>query len=193
MRPTHLLTALIALSLVAACGDQKPTDSGGAPTSGKSASELLDDATSAAAKEEWKAALVALDAALADSKATAEEKAQAWSDKITASARGNGDDAGKAAVQQMAASTAVLTAEQYASLGIGLAESDHPKVALDLLEVAKKKFGTDAVVMKKLKRVAKFCEQKFMEAGDSGALDQLKALGYLGAEGEDEEETGAQQ
>lgn len=195
MRSSHLLASLLALSL-AACGNDPAGGSGGsnpAPTAGKSASQLLDDATAAAGKEDWKAALVALDAVLADPKATADEQALAWSDKITAASRGNGDDAGIAAVKQMASSTAALTDGQFASLGIALAEADHPKVALELLDVAKKKFGTDAAVMKKLKRVAKFCEQKFMEAGDTGALDQLKALGYLGAEGEDEEEAGGDQ
>ena len=155
MRSSHLLASLLALSL-AACGNDPAGGSGGsnpAPTAGKSASQLLDDATAAAGKEDWKAALVALDAALADPKATADEQAQAWADKITAATHATGDDAGIAAVKQMAASTAALTDGQYASLGIALAEADHPKVALELLDVAKKKFGSDPLVRKKLTKV----------------------------------------
>lgn len=185
MRSSHLLASLLALSL-AACGNDPAGGSNPAPTAGKSASQLLDDATAAAGKEDWKAALVALDAVLADPKATADEKALAWGDKITAAARGTGDDAGKAAVQQMAASGGSLSAEQFASLGIALAEADHPKVALDLLGLATAKFGSDAAVKKKLEKVARYCQKKFEESGDSAALDDLRKLGYLGAEGEDE-------
>jgi hypothetical protein len=109
-------------------------------------------------------------------------------DKVTATTHASGDDAGKAAVAAMVASGATPTAEQFAATGIALASADHPKVALDLLDVATKRYGDDPATKKKLKKVAGFCQRKFEESGDSAALDQLKALGYLGAEGEDEEE-----
>ncbi len=177
MRSLRLLTSLAPLLFAAACGD----------SAGKSVATLLDDASTSLQAEDWKTALVSLDAALADSKATAEEKTQAWMDKITAESCGNGDDAGKGAVQKMVAAGVSLTAEQFASRGLSLADAGHGKVSIDLLKVATEKFGADPVVHKRLKRVAKKCAA----SGDADDLASLKALGYLSSDTDDEDEEAA--
>ncbi|MSR46010.1 MAG: hypothetical protein EXS13_02915 [Planctomycetes bacterium] len=131
--------------------------------------------------------LACADGALADAKATGEEKQQAWLIKIAATAHTNGGDAAKGAITAMSASSDVPSASKLVSLATDLVEADLAAVAVDVVAAADAKYGSDPDAKKHLKKVAKMCKAKLEESGDAGALAQLQALGYLSASDDEEE------
>jgi hypothetical protein len=191
MRRTFALTPfLLPLSLLAACGDDPaPPGSSPAAISGKSASELLGDADTAEQAGDWKAVLAFADGALADAKATGEEKQAAWLRKISAEAHVNGVDSAKAALEKMGAGNDVPAAGKLASLASDLVEAELAAAAVEVVAAATARYGTDPAVRKQLNRVAKMCKEKLEASGDAGSLDKLKSLGYLSTSDEDEEES----
>lgn len=185
----RLPLTLATLLAAAACGDSgAPPKGGSAPTtSGKPAAALLSDAESAEQAGDWKAVLACADGALADGKASAEEKQAAWLLKIAAAARESGVDGGKAAVKGMVAASEFPAASKLAALASDLAQADHAAVAVEVMVAADAKYGSDPAMKKQLKKIAKMCQAKLTESGDAGGLAQLQALGYLSAADDEEE------
>jgi hypothetical protein len=196
---TAMRRALVPISIVllatSACdGDKAKTSSGPAPAdgspktaapSGKSATELLESAESSMQSKEWKSALASLDAVVADAKATGEEKAQAWPDKVFCEVMAGGQGVAKASLQKMADSKAEVGADKYFKLGNELAEADQLQAALDVIGAATERFKGDAKAKKNLTKLAKNLAQKLQASGDTAGTNQLKSLGYLGGGDDD--------
>jgi hypothetical protein len=178
---TLIAAALLAATPIGACSHD---DGGGASASaaagGKSAATLLEEGTAAMGSDEWKGALAKFDLVLADPKATTEEKAEAWQDKVVCEGRVNGDEGAIAALAKLTDAKVQLTANQYAKMGNDLSEADRLKAALAVIERATEKFKGDAAAKKSLGKLAKMLAAKLAEAGDSASQDKLKSLGYLG-------------
>lgn len=187
LRPIDL--AACGLLLIASACNKESNGSGSHEASGasKPVSARLDDAATAMEAKEWSKALASLDAALADARATNDEKVQVWQDKVLCEAHANGEAAASAALKKMEESGVAMTANQYAKLGNDLGDANHLTAAVDVIEAATKKFGDDPLVRKNLKRLARNLQERLTAAGDQAALDRLKGLGYLSSS-EDEEE-----
>ncbi|MBM4013835.1 MAG: hypothetical protein FJ293_02585 [Planctomycetes bacterium] len=188
MRSSLALAALLAF---AACGGDPspaPAGGGGAAVAGKPAATLLADADTAEQAGDWKTVLACANGALADAKATGEEKQEAWLRRIAAEAHVHGTEATKTALTQMTASGDVPPAGKLVSLATDLANNDQAAAAVEVVAAADAKYGSDPVTKKQLKKVAKMCQAKLTESGDAGALAQLQALGYLSASDDEEDE-----
>ncbi len=186
MRLSLALAALLALT---ACGGDTPpapTGGGSAPVAGKPAATLLADADTAEQAGDWKTVLACATGALADAKATGDEKQEAWLRRIAAEAHVNGTDGAKAALTQMTASSDVPAAGKLVSLATDLAGNDQAAAAVEVVATADARYGSDPATKRQLKKVAKMCQTKLTESGDAGALDKLAALGYLSASDDEE-------
>jgi hypothetical protein len=179
----RLSLALAPLLFAFAACSEKSASSGAPPAAaGKPAAALINDAETAEQGGDWKAVLSCADGALADAKATSEEKQAAWHLKISAEAHVNGNDAAGAAVKKMAAGGDVAPAGKLAALAADLVEADFAATAVEVIGVATQKYGNDPAVKDQLARVAKMCETKLKDSGDASGLDKLKSLGYLGGD-----------
>ena len=167
---------VVAATLVASC---KPSDSGGAAGSSKTASQLLDDAQTAIDAQDWKTALAALDAVIADPKASADDKVVAWQDKVMCEAQANGDAAAIAVLQRIETENVAMTPSQFAKLGGDLANADKPDVSLKVLEIATKRFEHDEAAKKLFKKFASNLRKRFAASGDAAGQQKLDSLGYL--------------
>jgi hypothetical protein len=179
-RPARLLSCAL-LALAASCGE-KPTNA-----ATKSVAALLDEAAAAMEKDDWKQARTSLELALADGRATADERAQAWQDKVLCAARAAGDDAGIAALHKLVESKLELTPDQFGKLGTSLAQADRDQAALKVIEIATDRFGKDKAARKKLERLARLLQAKFAASGNAEGSKQLDQLGYLGGSTDEEE------
>jgi hypothetical protein len=175
-----LVTAAVSVGLFGAGCNNKSSDGGGAAGASKSASAMLDDAQTAMNAEDWKTAIAALDAVIADPKAGAEDKVQAWQDKVMCEARGNGDQAAIATLQKMDDAKVAMTPSQFAKLGGDLANADKPEVSLKVLEIATKRYEHDEAAKKLFKKFAANLRKKFAASGDAAGQQKLDSLGYLG-------------
>jgi len=184
MHRLSLLLSFGLLALPAGCSDSPPGDGG---TSAKAVSALLDDASAAMDAQDWKKAIATLDAALADGRATAEERVQAWQDKVLCEAQAHGDEAASAALKALVASGVEMTPDQFAKLGNDLAAADKLTAAVDVIDVATRKFAGDDAVKKKLERLARGLSKKLQASGDQASLDRLSSLGYLGTTTDEDE------
>jgi hypothetical protein len=187
MRLSLALTALVALT---ACGGDPPkAPAAGAPTAtGKSAATWLSDADTAEQAGDWKEVLACATGALADPKATEDEKQEAWLRRIAGGAHVNGAEATKTALAEMLAAGNVPAAGKLAALATDLAIADQAAAAVEVVATADAKYGSDPAAKKSLKKVAKMCQQKLTASGDSGALDKLASLGYLNVADDEEDE-----
>lgn len=188
MRRLAPLVSCGLLLIASACNDAPDSGTGGASAAAKTVSALLDDASTAIDAGEWSKAIVSLDAAIADPKATADEKALAWQDKVLCEAQATGDPAAIATLHKLVDAKVELTPDQFAKLGIDLANADKTDASLEVIAVATKKFAGDKRVKTKLTRLASLLEQKFAASGNTAGTDKLNALGYLGNTSDDEED-----
>jgi hypothetical protein len=187
---TLVAAALIAVTTLSACSkdEGKSGSTGSAAAVGsKSAAALLEEGTAAMGSDEWKPALAKFDLVLADAKATAEEKAEAWQDKVVCEGHVNGDDGAIAALTKLSDAKVQLTPNQYAKMGNDLSEADRLKAALAVIERATEQFKGDAAAKKSLGKLAKMLAAKLAAAGDSASEDKLKSLGYLGTSSDDDD------
>jgi secreted PhoX family phosphatase len=186
-RSAASIAAALLLALPFAACSHDEASHGSAAAGGKSASALLEEATAMMGSDEWKGALAKVDLVLADGKATAQEKSEAWQAKVVCEGRVNGDDAAIAALSKLTEAKVELTPNQYAKMGNDLAEADRLKAALAVIERATEKYKHDPTAKKQLGRLASMLGKKLEAAGDSDSQKKLKALGYLGGSSEDEE------
>ncbi len=180
MHRLALALALAPLVLGAAIGCSNESSARGGSSASKSVSACLDDASAAIEAKEWKTALVSLDAAIADARATRDEKVQAWQDKILCESQLGGDEAGKKSVHDLADAKIDMTPSDFAKLGGDLANADQLVVALAVLEVATKRFEGDASAKSLFAQFAKRLQAKFEASGDTAGQAALRGLGYLG-------------
>lgn len=189
-KPTRAAASIAATFLLAAlssCSHDEKAAGPAASAGGKSSAQLLEEATAAMGGDDCKTALAKLSFVLADPKATAEERAEAWQESVVCEGRVNGDDAAIAALAKMTDAKVELTVSQYAKTGNDLAEADRLKAALAVIEKATEKYKGDAAARKSLGKLAKMLAAKLATAGDSASEAKLKSLGYLGSSSEDDE------
>ena len=183
MRRATRFVSCCLLALVAAC-NKSPSSSNGSSTGASAGSKpvaaLLEDAEAAKQAGDWKKALSIVDTALADPKATSEEKVLVWQDKVYCEVQANGEAAAKGALKKLSESSVAMTPSQYAKLGGDLADDGKLESALAVLEVATEKFKGNADAEKQLGRFAKLLRAKFAASGDAAGQSKLDSLGYIG-------------
>jgi outer membrane protein assembly factor BamD (BamD/ComL family) len=180
-------TLLAATPFVACSHKEESSESTHASgADGKSPSALLEAATAAMGSDEWKEALAKFDQLLADSKATAEEKAEGWQGKVVCEGHVNGDDGAIAALAKLTDAKVDLAAKQYAKMGNDLSDANKLKAALAVIERATEKFKGDPNAKKLFGKLAKNLAKKLAAEGDNASVAKLGALGYLGASSEDD-------
>ena len=183
MHRRTLFVSCCLLALAAACNKSPSSTSGsstGASAGSKPVSALLEDADAAKQAGDWKKALSIVDTALADPKATSEEKVFVWQDKVFCEAHVNGEEAVKTSLRKMAEANVAMAPKDYAKLGGDLAGAGKLDEALAVLASATEKFKGDAEAHKQLEKFAKLLARKFAETGDASGQDKLNSLGYIG-------------
>lgn len=187
-------TGLVAVALLLGAGCSPKSEGGTgenatkpANASNKSAGTLLLDAGDAIEKSDWKAALASLDLVIADPKANAEEKSTAWQQKVVCEGRVGGDDAASAALKKIEDGKVELEAKYYFRMCQDLSDAGLLHTAIEVVEKAKAKFGSDPKLNKQLRLLARKLNKKLVAAGDTAGSEKLKNLGYLGGSDEDDE------
>lgn len=186
-RAAPIAAALLLALPFSACTHEEKSAGAASSGGGESAAKLLDEATAAMGSDDLKTALAKLDRVLADPKATADERSEAWQEKVVCEGRVNGDDAAIAALAKLTDAKVELTVNQYAKMGNDLAEADRLKAALAVIERATEKYKGDAAAKKSLGKLAKMLGAKLAAAGDSASEAKLKSLGYLGSSSDDDD------
>lgn len=181
------LAATLLLAALSSCSHDEKAAGPAASAGGKSSAQLLEEATAALGGDDCKTALAKVSLVLADPKATAEERSEAWQEKVVCEGRVNGDDAAIAALAKMGDAKVELTVNQYAKMGNDLAEADRLKAALAVIEKATEKYKGDAAAKKSLGKLAKMLSAKLAAAGDSESQKKLQSLGYLGSSSDDDD------
>jgi hypothetical protein len=186
-------TGLVALTLLfgSGCSPKSEGGAGGnsskpANASNKNAGALLLDAGDAMEKSDWKAALASLDLVIADPKASVEEKSTAWQEKVVCEGRAGGDDAASAVLKKIEDGKVELEAKYYFRMCQELSDAGLLHTAIEVVEKAKAKFGSDPKLNKQLRLLARKLNKKLVEAGDTAGSEKLKSLGYLTGSDDDE-------
>jgi len=170
--------ATLAVSSLAACSE-KGSSGGSTNASGKAPNVLLDEAADAMGREDWKGASATLDGVISHPKATAEDKASAWSDKVVCEARAKDDAAGIAVLDKMTAAKVDLTSNQYAHLIQDLTAGDRLTAAVAAIAAGTERFKGDPEVKAKFEKLAEILDQRMQEKGDDAGRARLKAIGYV--------------
>jgi len=163
--------ATLAVSALVACNEKG--------SSGKAPNVLLDEAADAMGREDWKGASATLDGVISHPKATAEDKASAWSDKVVCEARAKDDAAGIAVLEKMAAAKVDLTSNQYAHMIQDLTAADRLTAAVAAIAAGTERFKGDAEVKAKFEKLAGILDQRMQEKGDDAGRAKLKSIGYV--------------
>ena len=175
--------ATIALCAVlsGACKEKSSDGGTSAAASGKAASVLLDEASDAMDRKEWTTALSRFDVVVADPKATADEKASAWEDKVICEGHAHDDAAAIAAIEKMKVAKVELTASQYGRMIQELTAADRLDAAVAAIAAGTERFKGDEATKAKFEKAAEILSDRMAEKGDTAGQDKLRALGYVGS------------